>query len=245
VNPNSYGVNREGRPFVLVDTNGCGQGGGARTTKDGFDVSNIAGSTNSSIPNVESIEATYPILYLHRGIVTDSGGAGKYRGGVSLAFSNVPYEIDRVRVSLGYVGKTVPAEGLDGGKSGITSEIRLRRNSNIKELMKRQVPSFEDISGQEEVLAQNRGSLIQTDSDVLYFHVQGGGGYGNSLEREPISVHRDVVEGYVSIEKAEEEYGVVISRNSLLLDSEATEGLRSRKRAEGIQMRNRPADQRE
>ncbi len=232
VNPNYYGMNRDGRPFVMVDMNGCGQGGGARTTKDGFDVSNIAGSTNSSVPNIEDIEGAYPILYLDRHMVTDSGGPGKYRGGVSISFSNVPYEISKVQASLGYVGKTVPAEGIDGGKPGVTSEIRMKRNSNIKDLLKHKVPSYEEVSGEEEVFAQTAGWAIQTDGDVLYFRVQGGGGYGNPLQREAALVYKDVVEGYVSLEKAESEYGVVISKDSLRLDLEATEKLRHRMREE-------------
>ena len=54
----------------------------------------------------------------------------------------------------------------------------------------------------------------------------GGGGYGNPLEREPEMVESDVIEGYVSLEKAREDYGVVIHPKTRKLDEEATRKLR-------------------
>ena len=54
----------------------------------------------------------------------------------------------------------------------------------------------------------------------------GGGGCGNPLDREPQKVERDVIEGYVSLEKAREDYGVIIDPNTLTLDEEATRKLR-------------------
>lgn len=230
--PNYYGLNRNGKTFVLAEMSGSSGGGGARATKDGFDVSNVAGSTNSSIPNIEFSEEAYPILYLNRGMLTDSGGPGKYRGGVSVEWSNVPYETEKVRVSLGFVGRTVPAEGIEGGKPGSNSEIRIKRNSNIKDVLRHGAHSFKDVKGNEEEIMQTVGNIVQTDDDVLGFHVQGGGGYGDPLERESRLVHEDVLEGYVSVEKAEAEYGVVISRDSRTLDLKATERLRNRMKAE-------------
>jgi N-methylhydantoinase B len=207
---------------------GTGQGGGARATKDGFDVSNIAGSTNTSIPNIEDIEGRYPILYLNRHMVTDSGGPGKFRGGVSISYSNVPYETGDVRVTVGYVGKSVAAEGLEGGKPGITSEIRIKRNSNVKDLLTQRTPTFEAIQGEEEVPPQTTGQTVQREKDVICFRAQGGGGYGNPMERDPESVRRDVKEMYVSLEKAKSEYGVVMSGDMFEIDLETTERWRNR-----------------
>jgi N-methylhydantoinase B len=119
-----------------------------------------------------------------------------------------------MRVTVGYVGKTVPAEGLNGGKPGITSEIRMKRNSNIKDLLRQRVPSYEEVSGEEDVPPQTTGQTLLKDKDVIYFRAQGGGGYGKPLDREPASVRRDVSEGYVSLEKAESEYGVALNQGS-------------------------------
>ncbi len=54
----------------------------------------------------------------------------------------------------------------------------------------------------------------------------GGGGCGNPLERDPEMVERDVLEGYVSIERARKDYGVVINPKTLKVDTEATKRLR-------------------
>jgi N-methylhydantoinase B len=54
----------------------------------------------------------------------------------------------------------------------------------------------------------------------------GGGGHGNPLEREPEMVERDVIEGYVSIEAAKKDYGVVIDPKTMKVDEEATKKLR-------------------
>ena len=51
----------------------------------------------------------------------------------------------------------------------------------------------------------------------------GGGGYGNPLEREPEMVESDVMEGYVSLERAREDYGVVIDPKTTKVDEEATQ----------------------
>jgi N-methylhydantoinase B len=61
---------------------------------------------------------------------------------------------------------------------------------------------------------------------VVTIDAAGGGGCGNPLEREPESVETDVVKGYVSLEKAREDYGVVIDPKTLTLDEEATQKLR-------------------
>jgi N-methylhydantoinase B len=62
--------------------------------------------------------------------------------------------------------------------------------------------------------------------DVVIIDAAGGGGYGNPLDREPETVERDVMEGYVSPEKTREEYGVVIDPKTLKVDVEATRKLR-------------------
>ena len=54
----------------------------------------------------------------------------------------------------------------------------------------------------------------------------GGGGHGNPLERDPEMVERDVLEGYISLERAREDYGVVINPNTIKVDEEATRKLR-------------------
>ncbi len=63
--------------------------------------------------------------------------------------------------------------------------------------------------------------------DVILMDAAGGGGYGNPLERDPIMVERDVIEGYVSLEKAKEDYGVLLDPETMKLDEKATQLLRA------------------
>jgi N-methylhydantoinase B len=64
--------------------------------------------------------------------------------------------------------------------------------------------------------------------DLVTIDAPGGGGYGDPLEREPEMVQADVVEGYVSVESAREEYGVVINAQTGEIDLDATKKMRSR-----------------
>ena len=65
----------------------------------------------------------------------------------------------------------------------------------------------------------------------MFTRCQGGGGYGDPLDREAAEVLRDVIEGYVSLDKAKDLYKVVISPESLELDPEATQKLRQEAKA--------------
>jgi len=62
--------------------------------------------------------------------------------------------------------------------------------------------------------------------DVITIDAAGGGGCGNPLERDPEMVESDVIEGYVSLEKAREDYRVVIDPSAMKTDQEATKKLR-------------------
>jgi len=96
-----------------------------------------------------------------------------------------------------------PAQGLFGGKAGSRSKFMI--NGETRD------PGTLNFAG---------------PGDVITFHNPGGGGYGDPLEREPEMVEADVAAGYVSLEKAKEEYGVVIDPRTLKADMEATRKLR-------------------
>ncbi len=220
------GLDESGKPYVITFMNSVMQGGGARATKDGFDVANMAGSSNTAIPNIEDTEQRYSFLFLGRGMCRDSGGAGKYRGGLAGETAIKLHDAAGAQFSVGYVGKEVPASGFDGGRPGATSLVALKRESNVNELLKRDVPRFEEIEGKETVLPARNLPVSVGKDDVMYVRCQGGGGFGNPLERDPALVHRDVLEGYVSPHKARTEYKVAISPESLELDAKVTQDLR-------------------
>ncbi|MFC2059638.1 hydantoinase B/oxoprolinase family protein [Chloroflexota bacterium] len=224
--PDITGFDRRGKAFFYGPMDGVMQGGGARATKDGFDLACVAGSSSTSLPNIEAVEQRSPVLYLKRGFCHGSGGTGKYRGGLAGEYMIKLYGTKKAECSAAYVGKDFPADGFAGGQPGATSLISMKTASNVNELLKRRVPDFSDIEGDYTELPQHTPSRMIDEDDVLYIRGQGGGGYGDPLDRDPSMVCRDVSEGYISVESAEAGYGVVISHQSLQVDVAATERLR-------------------
>jgi N-methylhydantoinase B len=103
----------------------------------------------------------------------------------------------------------------------------MKRGSNAREkLSKGEFPeSLNEIEGKTEVI-DFKGTMVQKPDDVYYCLTVGSSGYGDPLERDSESVLRDVLEGYVSLELAENIYGVVIDGKTLTLDSRATHSKR-------------------
>ncbi|MFC1968328.1 hydantoinase B/oxoprolinase family protein [Chloroflexota bacterium] len=229
---NPSGVDRRGRRYTLVLMDAGLLGGGARATKDGFDVSNIPGSTNTSIPNVEDVEQRHPYLYISRSMCLDSGGAGTYRGGLAGEIVLKLHDADSAETFPGYMGKDFAPLGFAGGQSGTKALLMLKSNTNISELLKLRVPNFDEIEGEQVILAQKSPPIPIDESSVYCIRSQGGGGYGDPLDRDPTLVQKDVLEGYVSLEKAKSDYKVLLSPDSLDLDLKATEELRRKAKAD-------------
>ncbi len=201
------GLTQYGKSFSVNVGSSSMQGGGARANKDGFDVSNIAGSTNTSVPNIEDIEHRYPFLFLKRGMKPDSGGAGKFRGGLAGETVITPHDTKKLDFYPGYVGKDVMAEGLAGGKPGAGSEVSFKKRTDIRHLLGHTIPDYEEITGETTLVPQQHPPFTLEPGDVLYMCCQGGGGYGNPMERKPESVENDLREGLISPESARKDYG--------------------------------------
>jgi len=99
-----------------------------------------------------------------------------------------------------------PPEGLFGGKEGARAKFLINGEPG-----------------------DPAGLTFCKPGDVIAFYSAGGGGYGDPFERDPELVKRDVIYGYVSVEKAQEEYGVVLDPYTYEIDCEATAKLRSQK----------------
>ncbi len=97
-----------------------------------------------------------------------------------------------------------PPQGIFGGKPGAKARFLLGDGS-----------------------ADPSGLTQCKPGDVVSFYSAGGGGYGDPFERDVEAVERDVHYGYVSIEKAKEDYGVVIEPGTMKVDLEATKKLRT------------------
>ncbi len=178
---------------------------GARAYTDGND--GLCYFLNPGNQTIEDMEERHPyLLFQYWGFVTDSGGPGKYRGGLAtkrVVKFLVPEGVLAVRSSR---VKLAPW-GLSGGKPGAKSELILNPRT------------------EEEKRLGSKVSMIPIkNGDVLSFTCAGAGGYGNPFERDPEAVRRDVIEGKVSIKSARRDYGVSIKPNTLALDHPARIG---------------------
>ncbi len=185
-------------------------GGGARSNGDGIDVSNIAGSTNTALPSIESYEYRYPVLYLSRGLLADSEGAGQFRGGRAGYWSRCLYGVDSASDLSFYIGRDVGANGFGGGEDGTPSRIVIKRGTDILQRLHSEVPLYEELNGAEELLAQQPSALGLKirGGDVVYVRGMGGGGFGPAERRDRDAVLADLDDGLLSPQRAEEIYGV-------------------------------------
>ena len=196
---------RDGRAFVFSETL-MGTWGGT-PFHDGQDGVPHMGGNQSNVP-IELIEADYPLRVEEYGLVSDSGGPGKHRGGLSIVRAYRALE-DDILLSLRSDKRAFPPHGLFGGGVGAPSMSVLSSGGEDRVLP---------------VLLTRPETLNKGD---LFHHVMpGGGGWGDPLERDPEAVLNDVLEDKVSIERAAQDYGVIIERNRedrLCIDREATE----------------------
>ena len=162
--------------------------------------------------DVELLEHSYPIIIHRYGLMTDSGGAGKFRGGSGTCWEVEPLDKDMTFITFGE-GRRIPAVGAAGAHS---------------QMIERKVGRIEFTrAGKTEVVRKNVIETVKPGDRAANMN-PGGGGYGNPYERPVEKVVDDVKNGLVSIQGARADYGVVIGNERTLdVDQAATLHLRS------------------
>lgn len=190
-----------------------GGGFGARPMRDGVNAIRVLVG-NAGITSVEQIEHYAPLTVESWALVPDSGGAGRWRGGLT---SERRYRVEFEEASLTVIAERglVAPEGLFGGLAG--AKFR---------------SSVERADGGGEVVPSKGAYVVVHAGDRVAISPAGGGGYGDPLEREPERVAADVKDGYVSLEAARDLYGVVIDPAEGRADMAATAALRKTMAAE-------------
>jgi N-methylhydantoinase B len=208
----SVGGVHEGERFVLTEV--MVGSWGARATRDGEEgISNPA--ANLSNQPVELIEAELPLEILRYGLVPDSGGAGRNRGGLAFV-REFRFLAQETEFTLRGDRRRHRPYSVAGGREGApSSHVFLPANGRPRELPTMPMQSFRARPG-----------------DVFRLVSAGGGGFGNPLERDPRRVVEDVRQGKVSRTAAAEQYGVVTDASGLRPDLAATAALRRRLRAD-------------
>jgi N-methylhydantoinase B len=198
-----YGEDLGGRPYLMREVLGGGSGG--RYYADGEDTIHVVPDSRN-LPT-EFTESRFPFRVESLGLALDSGGAGKYRGGLG-------YEKHIRMLKDGHFMSIADRSilacwGVKGGKAGKPFEVVIDAGGPNER-------TVEALADDEPVRA----------GEVIRIRTTGGGGWGEPFERQPELVVRDVVWRKVSPEAALGEYGVVLTGSleddSLSYDAEAT-----------------------
>lgn len=179
-----WGRNSDGSYWGGGADHGVGQGS-TRMADGGPPLMHISGSGIRYTP-AEVIEARFPFIVRRFELAPDSGGAGRWRGGLGL---DVDYELDGDAFCTAIFERSkVPPWGLFGGEDGRANRMRVRSPEGAsREYCKATA------------LPLPRGTVVE-------LHTGGGGGYGSPAERDPRNVAADVREGYVSEDEARRAY---------------------------------------
>jgi N-methylhydantoinase B len=202
----------DGSFFVGGEDECCGQG--AAQDQDGENALILFALGESRNVPVEIFEERWPVLTEKYQLRPDSGGAGKWRGGLGVVKQ---WKALTELKLIGTIEQTKsPAWGVEGGRGGKTNQMTISVGLPHERPMGK-------VSG-----------WILPAGERLLFKMGGGGGWGEPLDRDPSRVLNDVLGGYVSIASAERDYGVIICKNDEAygVDEKATRALRKKRRAE-------------
>ncbi len=227
-----FGLNQFERPTVSVLlATAIGVGGGAQTIMDGMDCYGAQSMQGTRMPDVEVFEAQEPMLVLRRRLIPDSGGPGTFRGGMGLEETAILWSTEEMRGVVQSHCERVPPRGVSGGLPGAGSRITVIRDSDAREQLKAgHFPSFDDL--EREQLPSICEATIQR-GDVVVLCAGGGGGLGDPLRRDPLSVARDLREERITAAVAAEVYGVALDPSGDVSGRETAE-LRDRLRRERL-----------
>jgi N-methylhydantoinase B len=226
---NLGGINQYGEPFGLHLMDPLAGGYAAFATKDGMDAGGPMNSPMPSIADVERNEQVAPLFYLHRRLAPDSGGAGRYRGGRSAEVALTLSGIAQAEALIMTHGAEVPnTAGFFGGWPGGTVKQSMGWSC---------VTHGKPVDGRWENFGPKPGLMRITNHDVFSVTWQGGGGWGDPIDRDPVQVLADLNARAISRDAAEEIYGVSTANGKV--DTERTESLRREIRAERISGRSK------
>ncbi|MET0569141.1 MAG: hydantoinase B/oxoprolinase family protein [Hyphomicrobiaceae bacterium] len=183
-NPNIGGIDdRTGKPFVMYDVSLAGYGG--QQGKDGAE--GLCPVMNCSNIPVEVHETNSPVRVRRFGFISDSGGAGQWRGGCGI---RKDIELLNSTAVLSHLGDrhVFAPYGIFGGKPGKLAESILNPDGNGEKLHSKETREIKQ-------------------GDVLSFRLSGAGGYGPPEKRERAAIARDIADGYITPEAAQRDYG--------------------------------------
>jgi N-methylhydantoinase B len=197
-----------GKTYVQYEIVGGGAGG--RASLDGASGTSV-NQSNAKIASIEIIESEFPTRVQRFELIADSGGAGKFRGGLGILREYI--NLADARFSIRSSKHVIPPLGAADGAPGRTGDLTIN-------------PGTAD----ERHLPTRYADYPLKAGDIFRLESPGGGGLGSPFEREPAKVLADVAQGYVSAARALRDYGVAVVKigRRWEIDQEATARLRSK-----------------
>jgi len=214
--------------YILVDP--IGGAIGAFSHADGISTGGQARTPICKMPNIEHTEQDFPVLFLYRKEVPDSGGAGKYRGGMSAESCFIPHNTESITQDTLSSGNATPTgTGMMGGYPGATNEYKYKRNSDIQSRIEagQMVDDISELNGEDVTLQLRQVDFQQQPVDVYAVVCSAAGGFGDPLDRDTKLVQMDIEGNVVTVEAAREIYGVIVDPDTLEVNQDATYKLRA------------------
>jgi acetone carboxylase alpha subunit len=220
-------------------------GSGALAIKDGLDTAYVGWNPESDMGNIEIWEQNMPMLYIGRSILPNSGGAGKYRGGCAFMSTWFINKTNHLRlVTSEHSSRVFDNAGMCGGYPAPTCQMhRSVRDTDIAQRAAKRKPlphgigtdpSRSDLEkllgGKHEVTEGPYITAPHRSGDVFTHAYNGGGGFGDVLERDPVKTAEDVDNGFLTREAALKVFGVVLEEddNGVLVPDVAATARRRR-----------------
>jgi N-methylhydantoinase B len=204
----AFGTDPRSGRFVLGGVGQPGGGWGAKHDSDGMCGTVCINDGDTHNAPAEEVEAKYPYVVEEYGLRPDSGGAGRYRGG--LGVRKVVRPLGDVTLNSHTERTRCAPWGLFGGREALANKVSVRH-------LDRRIEEFPNGKLSHFPLAGGEAFIIESG---------GGGGYGPPWERPAEQVQDDVRQGYVSLEAAHQRYGVVLDAATLAIDWAGTERAR-------------------
>ncbi len=238
------GQSQYGGMFGMALFECAAAGSGALGIKDGLDTAYVGWNPESDMGNMEIWEQGMPMLYLGRSISPDSGGFGRYRGGNAFESLWLVHRTPQLILATSeHSSRVFDNAGMCGGYPAPTVHLHYAtHDAGVDELARQGKPLPHSLGTDPhrttlERLNSSRTKVVEgpylaeplAEGDLFAHAYNGGGGYGDPLERDPAAVARDVDNGYVTPRAAEQVYAVKLERgeSGYRVDADATAAQRA------------------
>ena len=207
------GTDQRGEDFGYVLIDPIGGAIGAFAVGDGISTGGQSRTPISKLPNVEHNEQEFPMLFLYRKELPDSGGAGQFRGGQGAQSCFIAHKTDRLMHDTICAGAAVPSSfGLMGGHPAGPNAFVFKKSTDIQERFARSdLPNdIAELKGEDYPIQLRESGLEQTAVDAYAVSWCGGAGFGDPFRRDPKRIQADLDERIVTPQAAINLYGAVL-----------------------------------